>query len=118
MIDTRDLRTRVSPQMKARVHALAEQQFISEAVWLRQLVAAALREAAPDGPGASQTIPALPATRASSALNIGGESRRDACTSIRLRPQDRRLLQERAEARSMRSCTYVSVLVRAHLHHL
>jgi hypothetical protein len=38
--------------------------------------------------------------------------------SVRLRPEDVRLLQERATARGMRPATYLSVQARAHLHHL
>lgn len=105
------LMVRVSSQMKARVHALAEQQLISEAMWLRQVVAAALREAGLDETAANRPVPA----RLASDATRGRESRRTAYTAIRLRREDWRLLRERAQARSMGSCTYVSVLVRSHL---
>ena len=105
-------------EMKRRVHELAEQQFITESIWLRQVVAAALRDAAPNDTAVSRTVPAVHATDRNEVAEAGGERRRDVCMSIRLRPEDRRLLQERAQARNMRSSTYVSVLVRAHLRHL
>jgi hypothetical protein len=41
---------------------------------------------------------------------------RDTRLYVRIRTDDQRLLKERAAARSMAPATYVSVLVRAHLH--
>ena len=38
------LKTRVSSDTKERVHALAEQQLITESVWLKRLVTAALHD--------------------------------------------------------------------------
>ena len=43
---------------------------------------------------------------------------RDARLSVRLAPEDRILLCDRATARGMRSATYISVLVRSHLRNL
>lgn len=43
---------------------------------------------------------------------------RDARLTVRLVPEDRALLHERAIARSMAAATYVSVLVRSHLRRL
>jgi hypothetical protein len=43
---------------------------------------------------------------------------RDARLTVRLVPEDRALLRERAAARSMPAATYVSVLVRSHLRRL
>ena len=43
---------------------------------------------------------------------------RDARLSVRLAPEDRILLSDRATARGMPSATYVSVLVRSHLRNL
>jgi hypothetical protein len=105
----------VSSQIKARVHALAERQLISAAVWLRRLVDAALREAAVEETAATGAVLATPATHA---VKHDRESCRRITTSIRWRPEDWRLLQDRAQARSMRATTYASVLVRAHLHRL
>ena|SRR5207302_7439084 len=46
--------------------------------------------------------------------NLIGESR-DARLYVRLRPEDRLLLRERAAARGLRGATYLSVLARSHL---
>lgn len=39
------LKTRVPEDVKARVHALADQEFITESIWLERLVMDALRDA-------------------------------------------------------------------------
>lgn len=115
---TRVLGAFVPLEMKRRVHELAEQQFITESVWLRQVVAAALLDAAPNDTPARCAVPTVHTAYRNELAAAGGEGRREVRMSIRMRAEDRLLLQERAEARSMRSCTYVSVLVRAHLRHL
>ena len=79
---------------------------ITESVWLKRLVMRALGESAASLPDA-----------------IGSQWRpqrhtRDARLYVRLRPEDRLLLHERATARGMATATYVSVLVRAHLRSL
>jgi hypothetical protein len=94
------LKTRVSPETKTRVQAVAQQQLLTESIWLRRTVDAALRAtdgAAPDVP--DRAI----------------ESLRGRCLYVRLRPEDRLLLRDRAAARGMPAATYVSVLTRAHL---
>ena len=94
------LKTRVSPETKTRVQAVAQQQLLTESIWLRLTVDAALRttdEAAPNVP------------------NRAVESLRGRCLYVRLRPEDRLLLRDRAAARGMPAATYVSVLTRAHL---
>jgi hypothetical protein len=108
------LKTRTTPETKARVAKVAQAQLLTESVWLRQLVLRELRAGTPedeqrhrgDGPAA----------------DVGGARpyRRAPGSSlyIRLRPEDRLLLQERAAARGMASATYVSVLVRSHLRSL
>jgi hypothetical protein len=115
---TRVLGAFVPSEMKRRVHELAEQQFITESVWLRQVVAAALRDAAPNDTTAMCPVPTVHTAHRNDVAAAGGKGRREVCMSVRLRPEDRLLLQERAEARSMQPSTYVSVLVRAHLRHL
>ena len=97
------LKTRVSLEDKQRVQALASQLFITESVWLKRLVMKALRESAAPLPEAiaSQPEPEHPT--------------RDARLYVRVGPEDRLLLRERATARGMAAATYVSVLVRAHL---
>jgi hypothetical protein len=54
----------------------------------------------------------------SAVLESDAEGAPGARVCIRLRPDDRLLLRERAAARGMPSATYVAILVRAHLRHL
>jgi Bacterial mobilisation protein (MobC) len=97
------LKTRIALEEKQRVHALASELLITESVWLKRLVMRALGESAASLPDAiaDQSEPErLP---------------RDARLYVRLCPEDRLLLRERATARGMAPATYVSVLMRAHL---
>jgi hypothetical protein len=112
------LKTRVSSEMKERVQTLAEQQLITESVWLKRLVAAALRDPNDDGSTQSRAARAIGATRRNWVLEADGEDLRRMRVCVRLRPDDRLLLRERAIARGMPSATYVAVLVRAHLRNL
>ena len=52
------------------------------------------------------------------AESVAAPDPRDARLTVRLVPEDRALLRERATARSMPAATYVSVLVRSHLRRL
>ena len=94
------LKTRVSPETKARVQAVAQRQLLTESIWLRRTVDAALSTS-------DETRPDIPAR--------AKESLRGRCLYVRLRPEDRLLLTDRAAARGMPAATYVSVLTRAHL---
>lgn len=111
---TEVLRTRVTPETKARVAEVTQEQLLNESIWLRRLVLRELRVAGPDDrPQHHGGVPAAPVR--------GQCSKRRAPTSslyVRLRPEDRLLLHERAAARGMASATYVSVLVRSHLRSL
>jgi len=97
------LKTRVSSEEKQRVHALASQLLVTESVWLKRLVLRALGESA-------ASLPDAIATQKEAQCHT-----RDARLCVRLRPEDRLLLRERATARGMAPATYVSVLVRAHV---
>ena len=112
------LKTRVSSDTKERVHALSEQQLITESVWLKRLVAAALRDAAADDSVSTRRERIGSTTSSSSVLEPAGGEAPGMRVCIRLRPDDRLLLRERASARGMPSATYVSVLLRAHLRNL
>ena len=94
---------RVTPEMKTLLRVLAEREQITESALVRQLLEVTLRMSAKEG------FPKLDALEKVS---------RDARISVRLMPEDRILLCERATARGMRSATYVSVLVRSHLRNL
>ncbi len=95
---------RVSSETKARLHALAERQYLSESALLRRLVELVLLKA-----GLSPIITETP---------TDAKSLRAARLMVRLRTDDQILLRERAAARGMPPATYVSVLTRAHLRSL
>lgn len=100
------LKTRVSPDIKRRVHEAARQQLVTESVWLRRLVFAEISTAVADN--------AADREGASTRVTVSREAR----LYVRLRPEDRLLLRERAAARGMRGATYLSVLARSHLRSL
>ena len=116
VICTETLKAHVSPEIKLQAKAVAEREFLSEAAWLKRLV---LRE-----------IRACDAGRAdggesSEAEGIRRPSREarppNGCAKpmlVRLRDEDKLLLDARAEARGMRPATYASVLLRSHLRQL
>ena len=83
-------------------------------MWLRRLVLRELRAAGSEG-GARHRgeVPAANARGRCSDKRAPGSN-----LYVRLRPEDRLLLHERAAARGMASATYVSVLVRSHLRSL
>jgi len=118
MSDAQFIKSRVSSEMKERVHALAEQQLITESVWLKRLVAAAVRESAADESVLIRAVHSASATRRDGVLADDRNDQPSSRVYMRLRPDDRLLLRERARARGMPSATYVSVLVRAHLRNL
>ncbi|MBV6417177.1 MAG: hypothetical protein CMLOHMNK_01816 [Steroidobacteraceae bacterium] len=107
----------VTAEMKARVRALAEERCLTESIWLKQVVTAALKEA--PMPSAARAL-----GRPSARLKLphtdlsadGDEPGLRVC--IRVRPEDRPMLRDRAAARGMASATYVSILLRSHLRHL
>jgi hypothetical protein len=113
---TQILKTRVTPEIKARVAETTQAELLTEAVWLRRLVVKELRK------GQATSLPIHVTERpAGAALGRRG---RGACSKnlgrasrlyVRMRREDRLLLHERAAARGMASATYVSVLVRSHL---
>ena len=91
---------RVTPDTKARLRALAAREQITASALVKQLLETVLR-----------TSPQL----SSPQLGPPETPKRDARLYVRLDPQDRLLLASRAEARGMRSATYVCLLVRSHL---
>ena len=108
---TEILRTRVTPETKARVAEVTQERLLTESIWLRQLI---LRELLAVDSGTRLVRHA----DAPIAAVRGRCSKR--CTPgsglyVRLRQEDRLLLHERASARGMAAATYVSVLVRSHL---
>jgi len=96
---------RVTEETKRRVHDAAKAQLLTESIWLRKVVEAALQ--------ASGSVPSSPSSRFMPRHR--GSSKR---VYVRLRAEDRLLLRERAAARGMPVATYLSVLARAHLRDL
>jgi Bacterial mobilisation protein (MobC) len=92
---------RVTPSIKARVRAAAVRQGLTESALVTQCLAGVV--------GKELAMPA-PTTE----VKVGRSTR----LYVRLEPKDLEHLRERALARLMPAATYVSVLVRAHLHHI
>lgn len=116
MTCTEVLKARVSPETKRQAQAIAHRELLSEAAWLKRLV---IREI---GTLDASSSPAPDLSTSDSMHRRGGASRdskgcpRPIC--VRLRDEDRLLLEARAAARGLRPATYLSVLARAHLRSL
>ena len=112
---TETLKTRVTPETKARVLTITRAELLTEAVWLRRLVTRSLHES----PAHSAQLGEMGDQGSGMMAPARGVSTKDqeqaARLYVRLRREDHLLLQERATARAMAPATYVSVLVRAHL---
>jgi hypothetical protein len=98
------LQTWLDSGTKERFSVLARHEGLSDSAMLKRLVDLMLQTASAGQVAANERDrdEGLPANR----------------VSVRLRPDDVRLLQERATARGMRPATYLSVQARAHLRHL
>jgi hypothetical protein len=101
MSDAAHLTTWVNRETKARFACVARHQGISDSALLKRLIDTMLQ-----------------AGNAAEDVAAEGRAGRASRLSIRLRPDDRILLRERAVARGMPVATYVSVLTRAHLRSL
>ena len=93
------LSTWIDAETKRRFATAAARQGLSESALLKRLVGQMLASA----PGDDFADPAAP------------PEPRGARLTVRLVPEDRALLRERAASRTMPAATYVSVLVRSHL---
>lgn len=116
MVAVQFIKAKVSDDVKARVRGAAERELLTESLWLRRLVDAALCDARPPRDTAS------PGSLGGSPSDGGHRGQRRVAASaarmrlnVRLRHDDRLILQERAEARGMPAATYVATLVRVHL---
>jgi hypothetical protein len=103
MVATHLISAYVLPEMKARFGSLAERQQMSESALLKLFVDSAVR-------GAGEID--------ADVLKSPGRRLRGTRTCVRLHPDDKLLLRERAASRQMAVATYISVLVRAQLRHL
>jgi hypothetical protein len=101
MSDSTHLMTWVTRDTKARFAAIAHEQGITASALLKRLVDASLvPTTAVQAPSPESVEPVVASGR----------------LSIRLRSDDLLLLRERAKAREMPTSTYVSPLIRSHLH--
>ena len=94
------IQCRVSPETKAHLRTVAEQQGVTESVLLKRLVKSALL--ALGMPTTWIVEPIEPVARGARVF-------------VRLRPEDHVLLRERAASRDMATATYASVVLRTHL---
>jgi len=102
----------VSPEIKLQAKAVADREFLSEAAWLKRLVLREIRAFDGANGDGRERSPGEGTRRSVSEARGHGDGKP---ILVRLRSEDRLLLDARAEARGMRSATYVSVLIRSHL---
>ncbi|MBM0105779.1 plasmid mobilization relaxosome protein MobC [Steroidobacter sp. S1-65] len=95
--------------MKRLIGTAAAEAYLTEAAWLRRAIEQAL-EASGAGRGRQATF--------RDGRSCREPHRKNTRVFVRLKPDDRLILRERAAARGLPAATYVSVLLRAHLRHL
>jgi Bacterial mobilisation protein (MobC) len=105
------LKTTVPKDIKLQAKAIAERESLSEATWLKRLVLREIR--ACDGGSEREPCRADGIERRSGATRETHSNGKPIL--VRVRGEDRLLLDARSEARGMRPATYVSVLIRSHL---
>jgi hypothetical protein len=113
---TEILKARVSPEIKHQARAVAERELLTESAWLKRLVIREIRTARGAETGEHESCLAGGVRKPSQRARGSGDCGRPML--VRLRHDDRLLLDARAEARGMRPATYASVLLRAHLRKL
>ena len=116
MVAARFIKTRVSDDVKARVGEAAERELLTESLWLRRVVDVALCDARPSADVLNRRVlGGSPVALGHYGQRRGAASAARMRLNVRLRHDDRLILQERAEARGMPAATYVAALLRAHL---
>ena len=113
---TETVKAHVSPEIKLQVKAVADREYLSEAAWLKRLVLRELRACDATGRIEGESFSAEGNRRPGS--EVRGTNGCGKPMLVRLRNDDRLLLDARAEARGMRPATYASVLLRSHLRKL
>lgn len=109
------LKTRVSREIKLHAKTFADRELLSEAAWLKRLVVREIHTSHGANSDGKERIQAegLPSVKGARERGAVGKP-----LFVRLRKEDRLLLDARAETRGMRPATYGSVLLRAHLRQL
>jgi hypothetical protein len=110
---TETLKAHVSPEIKLRAKSVAELDFLSEAAWLKRLVLREIRACDAAQGGGGEATEAVGNRRPG--RRARGPAGRGKPMLVRLRIEDRLLLDARAEARGMCPATYASVLLRSHM---
>jgi hypothetical protein len=111
---TEVVKARVTAETKREIAEAAAREMLTESAWLKRLLIREVRAAR--GQATTQLAP-----RHGEASRRHGGHRVGPCERpilIRLRTEDRLLLDARSEARGMRPATYVAVLTRSHLRRL
>ena len=111
---TEVVKARVTVETKREIADAAARENLTESAWLKRLL---IREMQ----AARDPARTLAAPRRVEGVRRHGAYRGGPCERpilIRLRTEDRLLLDARAEARGMRPATYVAVLTRSHLRRL
>lgn len=111
---TEVVKARVTSETKREIAEAASREMLTESGWLKRLLVREM-QAARD-PAATLVVP----RRVERVRRHGGRhgGHCDRPILIRLRTEDRLLLDARSEARGMRPATYVAVLTRSHLRRL
>lgn len=109
------MKAHVSLEIKLQAKAVADRKFLSEAAWLKRLVLREIRasDAAQGSEGESSRAEVNHRLSREARPKGGGKP-----MLVRLRHEDRLLLDARAEARGMCPATYASVLLRSHMRQL
>jgi hypothetical protein len=110
---TEILKSRVSPELKRQAKEIANKELLSEAAWLKLIVMREIRAA--DGGGSESRAPGRADKEHQRTRFVRGSNGCGKPVYVRLRDEDRLLLEARAAARGMRAATYLAVLTRAHL---
>ena len=108
---TEVVKARVTVETKREIADAAARENLTESAWLKRLLIREM-QAARD-PARTQAAPRRVEGVRRYCAHRGGPCERPIL--IRLRTEDRLLLDARAEARGMRPATYVAVLTRSHL---
>jgi hypothetical protein len=106
------VKARVTAETKRDIAEAAARELLTESAWLKRLLVQEFRAAR--DPASTRPEP----RRVEGASSRHGGSRAGPLKRrilIRLRPEDRLLLDARSEARGMRPATYVAVVTRSHL---
>ncbi len=111
---TEVVKARVTAETKREIAEAAARELLNESAWLKRLLVREI-QAARD-PAATQVVPRRVERVRRHGGHRGGPCERPIL--VRLRTEDRLLLDARSEARGMRPATYVAVLTRSHLRHL